>query len=175
MKPIPSHPIKKAPGASNAVPAARALDDDIVRTIDGAPVTETAPTATIHRVRSKMLANIAEDAVVAHTTVHAHENTWQPFLDRIEFKLLNHVEGVASYLLRLQPGAVLPAHRHPIDEECIVLDGDLRIGERLVLKAGGFHLARKELPHADITTDSGAVIFLRGAMPSREHTLVAAR
>ncbi len=175
MKSKPNHLTTHAPSATDVQPASHALDADIVHAIDSAPVPDIASATTIHRVRSKMLANIAEDAVIAHTTVHAHENTWQPFLDRIEFKLLNHVAGVASYLLRLQPGAVLPAHRHPIDEECIVLEGELRIGERLVLKAGGFHLARKELPHADITTDSGAVIFLRGAMPSREHTLVAAR
>jgi hypothetical protein len=151
----------------------RALDADIVNAIDGVPAPEIAPNETISRVRSQLLAEIADDSVDAHTTVHAHENTWQPFLDRIEFKLLNHVDGVASYLLRLQPGAVLPAHRHPIDEECIVIEGELRIGERLLIKSGGFHLARKELPHADITADNGALIFLRGAMPSRSHSLAA--
>jgi hypothetical protein len=167
----PKHPSKSSPSNGDVRATTHALDPDIMFAIDHAPAPEIAPDETINRVRSKVLSNIAEDAVIAHTTVHAHEHTWQPFLDRIEFKLLNHVEGVASYLLRLQPGALLPAHRHPIDEECVVLEGELRIGERLVLKAGGFHLARKELPHADITTDHGALIFLRGAMPSRKQAL----
>lgn len=164
-----------AEGASvNPTPiASTPLDADIVHRLDSAHASNVAPESMVERLRSKVLTNIAEDVVDAHTTVHAHENTWQPFRDRIEFKLLNHVDGVASYLLRLQPGALLPAHRHPIDEECVVLEGDLRIGERLVLKAGAFHLAKKELPHADITSDNGALIFLRGAMPSRKHKLAA--
>lgn len=150
-----------------------ALDADIVSALDRASASEVAPDSVVDRLRSSVLTQIADDVVDAHTTVHAHENTWQPFRERIEFKLLNHVDGVASYLLRLAPGALLPAHRHPIDEECVVLEGDLRIGDRLVLKAGAFHLAKKELPHADITSDNGALIFLRGAMPSRKHKLVA--
>lgn len=157
--------------ASNETGRNSVLDHDVANAIDSAPAPEIAAPKTLARVRSRLLAHIAEESVDSHVTVHPHENTWQPFLDRIEFKLLNHVDGVASYLLRLQPGAVLPAHRHPIDEECIVLEGELRIGERLLLKAGGFHLARKELPHANITSDGGAVIFLRGAMPSRTHAL----
>jgi ChrR Cupin-like domain len=160
---------KSTPLQASVVKSEPVLDSDIVNAIDGLPAPEIASSNTVDRVRSQLLADIAHDSVDAHTTVHAHENTWQPFLDRIEFKLLNHVDGVASYLLRLQAGAVLPAHRHPIDEECVVIEGELRIGERLLIRAGGFHLARKELPHADITTDSGALIFLRGAMPSRKH------
>jgi ChrR Cupin-like domain len=166
-------PKANTPQTSAKLVATSALDADIVNALDGAGASDVAPDSLVDRLRAKVLITIADDVVDAHTTVHAHENTWQPFRERIEFKLLNHVDGVASYLLRLQPGAVLPAHRHPIDEECVVLEGELRIGERLVLKAGGFHLARKELPHADITTDTGALIFLRGAMPSRKHKLVA--
>jgi quercetin dioxygenase-like cupin family protein len=160
--------------SSNASPderdAAR-LDDDIVDAMAAAHAPEIASQRLVHRVRSRVMRQIAETSLQAHATVHAHENTWQAFLDKIEFKLLNHVDGVASYLLRMQPGAVLPAHHHAIDEECIVLEGELRIGEQLVLKAGGFHLARKDVPHADITTDVGALVFLRGAMPTADHML----
>jgi quercetin dioxygenase-like cupin family protein len=145
------------------------LDADIEAIIAHATAPELAPPALVHRTRSRIMHAIAQSNLGAHATVHAHENTWQAFLDKIEFKLLNHVDGVASYLLRMQPGAVLPAHRHPIDEECVVLEGELRIGQSLIIKAGGFHLARKEIPHADITTDHGALIFLRGAMPTAEH------
>ncbi len=147
------------------------LDDDIEAAVAQSIAPEIASQALVHRTRSRLMHAIASADADAHATVHAHENTWQGFLDKIEFKLLNHVDGVASYLLRMQPGAVLPAHRHPIDEECVVLEGELRIGQSLVLKAGGFHLARKEVPHADITTDHGALIFLRGAMPSAAHMI----
>jgi quercetin dioxygenase-like cupin family protein len=145
------------------------LDPDIEAIIAHSTAPELAPNSLVHRTRSRLMHAIAQADLGKHVTVHAHENTWQAFLDKIEFKLLNHVDGVASYLLRMQPGAVLPAHRHPIDEECVVLEGELRIGSNLIVKTGGFHLARKEIPHADITTDHGALIFLRGAMPSAAH------
>ncbi|MGL4231354.1 MAG: cupin domain-containing protein [Casimicrobium sp.] len=145
-----------------------ALDDDIVHALAAAHAPDIASQRLVNRVRSRVMRTIAEQSIAQHSTIHAHENTWQTFLDKIEFKLLNHVDGVASYLLRMQPGAVLPAHRHPIDEECVVLEGELRIGDQLILKAGGFHLAKKDIPHADISTDTGALIFLRGAMPTAE-------
>jgi quercetin dioxygenase-like cupin family protein len=145
------------------------LDDDVVETIGAAHAPELASQRLVNRVRSKVMRSIAEMSLDKHSTVFAQENTWHAFLDKVEFKLLNEVDGIASYLLRLQPGAVLPAHHHPVDEECVVLEGDLRIGEKLVLNAGDFHLARKDIPHAEITTTNGALIFLRGAMPTPDH------
>ncbi len=147
------------------------LDDDIVRIAAAAQVPDVASQRLANRVRSRVMRQIAEASLHLHATVHAHENTWHAFVEKIEFKLLNHTDGVASYLLRMQPGAVLPAHRHAIDEECVVLEGELRIGNQLLLKAGSFHLARKDVPHTDITTDTGALIFLRGAMPTAAHAL----
>jgi quercetin dioxygenase-like cupin family protein len=162
-----NHPTSQPPTDSDHTQ----LDDDIVQAISAAHGPELAPQRLVNRVRTKIMRSIAEMSLEKHSTVHAHENTWQAFLDKIEFKLLNQVDGVASYLLRLQAGAVLPAHHHPMDEECVVLEGELRIGESIILKAGGFHLARKDVPHADITTDTGALIFLRGAMPSADHMI----
>lgn len=163
-----NHP--SAPSSQDSARVDRAtLDDDVIELIGAAHAPELAPQRLVNRVRSKVMRSIAEMSLEKHSTVHAHENTWHAFLDNVEFKLLNEVDGIASYLLRLQPGAVLPAHHHPVDEECVVLEGDLRIGEKLILKAGDFHLARKDVPHAEITTENGALIFLRGAMPTADH------
>jgi anti-sigma factor ChrR (cupin superfamily) len=79
-------------------------------------------------------------------------------------KVLHHDEGILSYLLRLAPGASLPAHRHPVDEECLVLEGEMHIGD-LVLPAGGYHLGRRGVLHDRLTSPGGALIFLRGAVP----------
>jgi quercetin dioxygenase-like cupin family protein len=164
MPPLPPH-------NENRVRLDEDIESAITRSLMQSIAPETAPQAIINRTRSRLMNAIAAANVDAHTTVHAHENTWRALLDNIELKLLHHVDGVASYLLRMQPGAVLPAHRHPVDEECVVLEGELRIGQTLVLKAGSFHLARKEMPHAPITTEHGALIFLRGAMPSVAHLI----
>jgi hypothetical protein len=66
------------------------------------------------------------------------------------------------------PGAVLPAHRDAIDEECVVLEGRLRIGA-LELGPGGFHMVHKDVLDADSISDEGAIVYLRGASPKAEH------
>jgi quercetin dioxygenase-like cupin family protein len=123
------------------------------------------------RLGQQLMARIAQDSTTAQLTVPmaGPNSDWQRFLPGIERKVLHEKNGVMSYLLRLAAGAVLPAHHHPIDEECVVLQGDLRVGQTLVLHAGDFHLAHEGLPHDSISTDTGALIFLRGASPLAEH------
>ncbi len=149
-------------------PALNVLDDDIVLALTSAHTDEAAPPKLLERVRHKLMARIAEDATPRHLTVPATADGWHKFLPGIERKVLQQGGGLMSYLLRLAPGAVLPAHRHPVDEECIVISGVLRIGTELELAAGSFHMGRQGVPHAAITSDGGAVIYLRGAEPVAE-------
>lgn len=90
---------------------------------------------------------------------------WQPFLPGVSIEVLHELDGVMSYLLRLAPAAVLSPHRHPNDEECLVLQRRVTIGPDLGVSAGGFHLARRDALHAPISSAVGATLFLRGASP----------
>lgn len=134
------------------------------------PATQAArPSATgspahARLIRRRLMERVA-DADTSHRTIDEQDGDWQPFLEGVAIKLLREHAGVLSYLLRLQPGAVLPPHRHPQDEECIVLEGRLRIGSRVEIGPGGYHLAHAGALHARITSDTGATIFLRGAVP----------
>jgi quercetin dioxygenase-like cupin family protein len=121
-------------------------------------------------IKRRLLERVADDDA-SHLTIDAGEGDWQPFGDGIQIKVLYENDGVLSYLLRLAPGATLPAHRHPIDEECIVLEGTLRVGSRIEVGPGGYHLAHQGALHATISTHSGATIFLRGAVPEAGHAL----
>ncbi|MBS0515742.1 MAG: cupin domain-containing protein [Proteobacteria bacterium] len=111
------------------------------------------------------------DSDTSHRTIAGEQGVWHPFLPGVTIKVLRERGGVMSYLLRLEPGAVLPRHRHPCDEECIVLEGCLRIGSQFEIGAGSYHLAHAGALHARITTDTGATIFLRGAVPHAEQVL----
>lgn len=146
------------------------LDDDIVELLDAGPGDEPVDRAFAARIKRRLLMRIADDQRPRHLTVRTQDGDWQPFGPGLRLKVLHEADGVMSYLVRLAPGAALPVHRHPIDEECVVLEGELRIGD-LVVAAGGFHLGRKDVLHAPITTVDGALIYLRGAVPELE-TLV---
>jgi quercetin dioxygenase-like cupin family protein len=120
--------------------------------------------------RAAMLkSRLLSRAKVAHTprldTIHAAEGDWKPFLPKVAIKVLRREAGVQTYLLRLEPGGVLLPHEHPQDEECIVLDGEVRIGD-IVARQGDYHLAPKGVDHGSIVSERGALLFLRGAVPA---------
>ncbi len=64
-----------------------------------------------------------------------------------------------SMLVRATPGAIYESHTHHGYEECLVLEGDLTMGD-LTLRAGDYHLAVKGSVHPSATTVSGALLYL---------------
>ncbi|MEO0652238.1 MAG: cupin domain-containing protein [Planctomycetota bacterium] len=104
------------------------------------------------------------------------QRTWQPTgVEGLACSLLSldRERGLATMLLRMDPGAVYPAHRHKRAEECYVLEGDLCIGEQ-VLVAGDFQRAEAGSLHPDQHTESGCTVllvasvtedYLAGALP----------
>jgi quercetin dioxygenase-like cupin family protein len=141
-----------------------ALDADVLAALAEATPAEALAPAAAARIKHGLMARIAA-AETRHLTVPADGGQWQPFAAGVQIKVLHEAGGVMSYLLRLAPGASIAPHRHPIDEECVVLEGTVRIGDDLVVHAGGFHLARRGLLHAPIHAPDGATLFLRGAAP----------
>lgn len=150
------------------------LDDDtldlLALALAETAVAEPGDEVSRQRVKRRLLARIAADQQPNHLTVQAAEGRWRPFGDGLSIKVLHRDDTIMSYLVRLAPGAALPPHHHPIDEECVVLEGALTIGD-LEVGAGGFHLARRGMLHDRIVSHDGALIFLRGAVP-REALLI---
>jgi anti-sigma factor ChrR (cupin superfamily) len=142
------------------------LPDDLAALLHGAIDPDAADGAADARVKHRVLQAIAAESTPRHFTVPGGDNGWQPFGEGLRIKALHETGGVMSYLVRLAPGASLPPHRHPIDEECVVLGGEVVIGE-LRVAAGGFHLGRQGVPHDRLHSEAGAVIYLRGAVPDR--------
>lgn len=117
-----------------------------------------------HRLKRRLLQTLARDATASHLTVPPGDAGWRPFAPGIRIKLLHRDGLTAAYLLHLAAGATIPPHRHPQDEECVVLEGQLRIGS-LQVPRGAFHLARRGALHEAVQAPDGALIYLRGALP----------
>jgi hypothetical protein len=65
-----------------------------------------------------------------------------------------------SILVRALPGAIYESHHHDEGhEECLVLEGDLVMGD-LTLLPGDFHLAPQGSVHPAATTVSGCLLYL---------------
>jgi quercetin dioxygenase-like cupin family protein len=95
-------------------------------------------------------------------TVHAGEGTWIEIAPGVRSKLLHDDGAMRSFLLRLEPGARLPAHGHAAEEACVVLEGSARLGE-VEVRAGDFHLALAGSVHGEVSSAAGALLFLRAA------------
>jgi len=139
------------------------LPDDLAATIGGAlaPVAAAPPIA----LRARLLERARRAPPHGLLTVRAAEGDWQAFLPRVQLKPLLAEGDTLTYLLRLEPGAIVVPHEHPLDEECLVLEGEAYIDD-LRLRAGDYHLARKGVPHGAVRSDTGALLFLRGARPA---------
>jgi quercetin dioxygenase-like cupin family protein len=121
-------------------------------------------------IKRRLLERVA-DADESHLTIAADAGDWRPFTPGVALKVLREQDGVLSYLLRLEPGARLPPHRHPIDEECIVIQGRLQVGTHTEIGPGGYHLAQRGALHPSIVALEDTTVFLRGAVPEAHDVL----
>lgn len=98
-------------------------------------------------------------------TVDREEGIWEELGDGLRRKIVHTdaASGRISYFLALDKGASLPAHDHPGDEHCVVLEGSLRIGPR-VFGAGAYQFAASGLPHPVVTAETTALVFIYGPM-----------
>jgi quercetin dioxygenase-like cupin family protein len=125
----------------------------------------------VHAMKRRLMDRVAADQpapkedTTGLITVKADEGEWKPFLPKVAIKVLRRDADTLTYLLRLEPGAALLPHEHPQDEECIVLAGEARIGD-LTVRPGDYHCAPAGRPHGVIRSETGATLFLRGAIPS---------
>jgi anti-sigma factor ChrR (cupin superfamily) len=76
---------------------------------------------------------------------------------------VDKVRSLVTLVIRAEPGAVYPAHKHHGPEECFVISGSVVIDGR-VLRAGDFHHADEDSEHGEITTTEGAEVLIVGAI-----------
>lgn len=97
--------------------------------------------------------------------VFAHEGEWQEMIPGITIKILFHdaEHSRTTLLVRLEPGAAYPSHRHNGIEECLVLEGDLHV-DGTVLHKGDFTVSLDEKIHLDTHSEEGCVLLISSPM-----------
>ena len=143
---------------------ARALFKRLALAVDARPLA-----ASEHRrLRERVLRRSRESRAPRGTrTARAAESAWHPLAAGVNFRLLHTdaARGTMTAFIRLQPGAAFEAHEHPTAEECLVLEGEIRIGaHRLV--AGDMHIADEGTRHDVTRSEAGALLWVRAALPA---------
>jgi anti-sigma factor ChrR (cupin superfamily) len=114
----------------------------------------------------ELLGALLPDPGPTPQTERAQDTGWRPFAPGVEQRLLRQDGALQSRFIRLAPGACLAGHAHQSDEENLLLQGEACFGDILV-RADEFHLARAGSRHADIVSETGALLFVRGSVAAR--------
>ncbi|MBI4530520.1 MAG: cupin domain-containing protein [Candidatus Latescibacteria bacterium] len=96
------------------------------------------------------------------TTIRSTEGAWEAIdIPGIAVKRL-FVDSERQYvtmLVRMAAGTAYPRHRHGGAEECYVLDGDLHVGDRVLL-SGDYQRAEADSTHEVQWTEQGCLLFI---------------
>lgn len=131
------------------------------------PITPMRPPAGVWRNIEAILDDFTAPGAAA-VTIRAGDGGWKRLVHGVDKKLLfvDPSAGTESYLLRFAPGAWLPAHGHHLAEQCLMLEGELTIGDQR-FGPGDFHAAPAGVPHPMIVSEGGALAFITGELRER--------
>lgn len=95
---------------------------------------------------------------------------WQPIAPGLQWKPLfvDELRKHVTALVRMEPGARYPSHRHADVEQLFLLEGDLTV-EGNVVRPGDYCRAEPGSVHGETTTESGCLFILSA---SREDELI---
>jgi quercetin dioxygenase-like cupin family protein len=149
-----------------------ALDSDVLELLSFAHEPVTLSDEATARMRNNVMHKIRQEKACQHpefATVRADEQEgWIEALPGARVKILQGditiPNSLLSYLVRLEPGFSMEGHAHPFDEETLMLEGDLTLGD-LKLSAGDFHFAAAGVVHGNVHTVQGCLAYMRGALP----------
>lgn len=99
---------------------------------------------------------------VSHA-VRAGDEGWEPMRSGVKLKALHQVGERVSILAHFEPGARVPDHPHELDEECLMVQGELFLGD-VLLREGEFQFAPSGSNHGEVFSDVGCVLFFTGAI-----------
>jgi quercetin dioxygenase-like cupin family protein len=86
---------------------------------------------------------------------------WEDFGPGIRRRVVWQQGQESCYLARAEAGAYVPPHGHHVDEECLMVEGELFLGD-ILLREGEFQLAPAGLEHGRVQAASETLLYVRG-------------
>jgi anti-sigma factor ChrR (cupin superfamily) len=139
--------------------------DAVIAALAGA----VSPVAPDPRVRAELLRRVAarKSAPAPRPPaglfiLRSEEGSWEDIgVPGVRRRVLfvDSARGWITALIRMAPGTSFPGHPHPGAEECLVLEGDLHVGD-LVLRAGDYQRAEAGTEHEEQSTEDGCLLLV---------------
>jgi hypothetical protein len=142
------------------------LDRATVRRIATSLSAGELPRARRNSMRERINERVRALSPMGATPVGEAEVGWEIFWPNVWVKVLRQDlhNKKQTALFRVLPGGVVPAHAQARDEECLVLEGEVFIGEHRIGR-GDLHVVGPERGQRDITTRTGAMLMVRSEAP----------
>lgn len=139
-----------------------ALNEGDIESIASAIAPEELSIEQRTRMQARVMERIAAPANT--TTVRGAAVEWRQRWPNVWVQQL-HVDaaGMQTTLVRMAPGSVIPPHDHGHAEECLVLDGEIRMGDFYV-RRGDLHIAHAGSRHAALESPAGALLMIRNVL-----------
>ncbi len=119
-----------------------------------------------NRIKKRLFSRLRSSNISAVTTVRTEEGTWVAISDKVSVKILRQDSASNSQtaLWKLDAGATIPSHTHPVEEECYIINGSVNFGDHH-LQQGDFEIFPAGLDHGEMSSANGALILLRSDIP----------
>ena len=124
-------------------------------------------TLAVSPLRERVLAKMSPDASSRSTVFNkASEASWErTAIEGVAIRTLfvDQENNQFTALVRMQPGSSYPRHVHAGPEQCLVIEGDLRVGEE-VLHAGDYQRAPTGSRHGVQSTEHGCLLLITSSL-----------
>lgn len=127
---------------------------------------KTEKEALKRRVMARISKDIGAPAPVGTYTVRASESAWQQVSDLVAIRVVrtDAARNNQTVLIRMLPGASIVPHPHHQEEECLVIEGGVEIGDHRLFE-GDMHVAGAGVTHPRIVSPMGALLMIRSEIP----------
>ena len=123
----------------------------------------TTPVSPARSLKARVMTRIAQyESLKPLADLRTYDGEWTAVgIPGVEIRNLfrDRSTGRTTMLVRMQPGVRFPSHLHHDDEQCLVIEGDIRWGE-LVYEKGDFVVMGKSTTHPEIHTETGNVLLI---------------
>lgn len=138
------------------------FDGELRDALLGALTGPILPSRRHARLRARVMEQAGQPPVAIF---RLDEAAFRPVLPGIHIRPLrmDTVEGTQTSLWRLDAGAVVPAHDHVGEEECLILDGSI-VWNDVEYHPGDFLLARQGAHHEPFVSPNGCLLLIRSEL-----------
>lgn len=142
------------------------LDAAIISRLAEAVAPAALAPADREALRARILRRVNDEPPPGTQTIRAATMRWLAAGPGVEVMVVrsNRERNDQTVLIRMQPGSEVVGHRHNMEEECLILEGEVFIGNHR-LSSGDMHVAHPGAVHAPIRSPAGALLMIRSEIP----------